>query len=212
VDALIGAQQRSRFSSLIRLAGPALVLLATAGPVRADALVEAAEAAVAGASAPATPGSPSDERRPEWVHVPASDLNMDFYMDRASIHVSDGEVEFWDVVIFHKPTQKDEASTRWIKEKRTLRRVNCARQEQALIRGASFDDGGHLIEAVTLPPATATRNAVHAGSVAASELYRACKEAGLDVPAEAAERARGPVSGLAEPDNGKAPSLNAMPR
>jgi hypothetical protein len=124
----------------------------------------------------------SEDRRPEWLHMPASDANMDFYLDRASVTVTEGQVEFWDVVIFRKPTQRDETSDRWIKEKRTLRRVRCGTAEQALIRGASFDDGGHLIEAVTLQPADSQFSTVRPGTVAASELYRACKEAGIDVP------------------------------
>lgn len=135
-----------------------------------------------GAASDAAGGA--DTRRPEWIHLPASDPNLDFYMDRNSVVTRDGEIEFWDVVIFRKPTQRDEASDRMIKEKRTLRRINCASQEQSLLKGSSFDEQGHLIEALTLPPAMSQRAPVRSGTIAASELYRACKEAGQDVPLE----------------------------
>ena len=107
---------------------------------------------------------------------------MDFYLDRASIIIRDGEVEFWDVVIFHQPTQKDEPSGRLIKEKRTLRRADCMTQEQALLKGSSFDENGRLIEALTLSPGAIRRSSVRPGTIAASELYRACTEAGIEVP------------------------------
>lgn len=149
------------------------------------ALALALQASWAGADAlPAAdpPASADAVHHAEWVHVPASDPNMDFYIDRASIALHDSEVEFWDVVIFRKPTQHDDTSDRWIKEKRTLRRVRCALGQQALVKGSSFDEAGHLIEAVALPPAGAQFVQVHPGSVAASELYRVCHEAGIDAP------------------------------
>ncbi|MDE3009855.1 MAG: hypothetical protein KGI67_03115, partial [Pseudomonadota bacterium] len=159
---------------LLLAVAPAAVLARTADD-RPDSATAAA--------LPDTMPAAQPTHRPEWMHVPASDPNMEFYLDRASIEVHHGEVDFWDVVIFRQPTQRDETSERWIKEKRTLRRVRCANGQQALIKGSSFDEQGHLIEAVQLPPSGARFVQVHPGSVAASELYRVCREAGIDVPA-----------------------------
>ncbi len=158
------------------------LLLSLAGAAGADATADGRPDSATAAALPDSMPAAQPVHRPEWVHVPASDPNIEFYVDRASIEEHHGEVDFWDVVIFHKPTQHDDTSDRWIKEKRTLRRVRCARGQQALIKGSSFDEEGHLIEAVQLPPAGAQYVQVHPGSVAASELYKVCKEAGLEVP------------------------------
>ena len=124
----------------------------------------------------------TETHRPEWVHVPAGDPNLEFYIDRASAQIRNSGVEFWDVVIFDRPTQRDETSERWVKEKRTLRRVRCEEGQQALLRGSSFDEGGHLIEAIALPSEGVVFSSVRPGTVAAAEIYRVCKDLGLPVP------------------------------
>ncbi len=147
----------------------------------------AANPPAAAADVPDAP-SQSAEQHAEWVHVPANDDNMDFYVDRNSVTVHDDDLEFWDVVVFRRPVQKDEPSGRMIKEKRTLRRVSCSHQDQVLLKGSSFDEFGQLIESVMLSPATLSRVTVRAGTVASSELLLACRLARQDVPLEAVPR------------------------
>ncbi len=131
------------------------------------------------------------EYHPAWVHVPASDSNMDFYIDRNSVVARDQEIEYWDVVVFRQANQIDEASDRRIKEKRTLRRVHCEHQDQVLLKGASFDEAGRLIESITLPPAGSARTPVRSGTVASSELLRVCRQLNRDVPLQPVPRPPG---------------------
>lgn len=115
-----------------------------------------------------------------WVSIPVKDPNREFYLDQASVHIENGEVLFWDKIVFKQPTQTDEASGQMIKEKRILHRANCKTQEWTLIRGAIYDEQGRFIEALTPSKENAPRSSIKLGTVAAIELARACKLTGYD--------------------------------
>ena len=125
---------------------------------------------------------PEPASRPQWVHIPSTDESRNFYLDRSSVRVIDGDVEAWDVVIYSDVTQKDSSSGRTIKEKRTYRRSSCSRNDQALLKGAIFDEDGKLIESVAQPYESAPKVFIPYGTIAWSQLIIACELAGLPTP------------------------------
>jgi len=120
--------------------------------------------------------------RSQWVRLPSVDESRDFYLDRSSIRLVEGDVEAWDVVIYKQATQTDATSGRLIKQKRTYRRSSCARTDQALLKGAIFDSEGKLIELITQPYERAPKVLIPYGTIAWSQLVLVCEIAGLETP------------------------------
>jgi hypothetical protein len=134
--------------------------------------------------------------RSQWVHVPSVDESRDFYLDRSSVRVVEGDVEAWDVVIYKNPSQRDPSSGRLIKQKRTYRRSSCIRSDQALLKGSIFDEEGKLIELITQPYEKAPKVLIPYGTIAWSQLVLACEIAGLPAPQLPGNGLKAPVSGV----------------
>jgi len=133
--------------------------------------------------------------RPQWIHLPSVDDSRDFYLDRTSVRIVDGDVEAWDIVIYKKPTQTDQASGRFIKQKRTYRRSSCVRNDQALLKGSIFDAEGKLIELITQPFERAPKVLIPYGTIAWSQLVMVCEIAGLAAPQLPGNGLRAPAAG-----------------
>jgi hypothetical protein len=133
--------------------------------------------------------------RSQWIHVPSVDDSRDFYLDRSSVRLVDGDVEAWDVVIYKQAKQTDLASGQLIKQKRTYRRSSCTRNDQALLKGSTFDSDGKLIELVVQPFERAPKVLIPYGSIAWSQLVMVCEIAGLPSPQLPGNGLRTPASG-----------------
>jgi hypothetical protein len=133
--------------------------------------------------------------RSQWIHVPSVDDSRDFYLDRSSVRVVEGDVEAWDVVVYKQAKQIDSASGQFIKQKRTYRRSSCTRNDQALLKGSTFDSDGKLIELVVQPFERAPKVLIPYGSIAWSQLVMICEIAGLASPQLPGNGLRTPASG-----------------
>lgn len=131
--------------------------------------------------------------RPQWIHLPSVDESRDFYLDRSSIRLVDGDVEAWDIVIYKQPTQTDPTSGRLIQQKRTYRRSSCMRTDQALLKGSIFDKEGKLIELITQPYERAPKVLIPYGTIAWSQLVVVCEIAGQPAPQLPGNGIRTPV-------------------
>ena len=116
----------------------------------------------------------------EWVSIPVLDPNREFFFDQNSVQLREGEIEFWDRIIFKKPTQLDEPSGHMIKEKRILHRADCKTQEWSVVRGAIFDEQGKFLEALTPTKDSTPKTLLKLGTVAALEVAKVCKLMGFD--------------------------------
>jgi hypothetical protein len=109
-----------------------------------------------------------------WIVVRARDPNLTFYVDQDSIIEAKSMVTFWEKLIYEKPEQKDEVTDRLIKEKHVHRVMSCAQRAQGFKYGATFAEGGKMIESLVVPDGRVELTPIAPRTVAEEELRLVC--------------------------------------
>ena len=109
-----------------------------------------------------------------WIVVHARDPNRTFYVDQDSIIESRFLVTFWEKLIYEKPEQKDEVTDRLIKEKHVHRVMSCVQRTQGFKYGATFAEGGKMIESLLVDDARVELTPIAPRTVAEEELRLVC--------------------------------------
>jgi hypothetical protein len=109
-----------------------------------------------------------------WRAFGVSAPNVLFSVDEASLKRDANKVRFVERLVFVVPEQRDQASNRWVKEKRVLRVMDCDAKTQGHLQGSLLGDDGRLIEAQTVAAEEMDMTPIPANSVAAEELQWAC--------------------------------------
>lgn len=104
----------------------------------------------------------------------ARDPNLTFYVDQDSITESKSLVTFWEKLIYEKPQQRDEVTDRLIKEKHVHRVMSCVQRTQGFKYGATFAEGGKMIESLVIPDARIDLAPIAPRTVAEEELRLVC--------------------------------------
>jgi hypothetical protein len=109
-----------------------------------------------------------------WRAFGVSSPNVLFSVDEASLKRDANKVTFVERLVFVVPEQRDQASNRWVKEKRVLRVMDCTAKTQGHLQGSLLGEDGRLIEAQTVVPQEMNMTPIPPNSVAAEELQWAC--------------------------------------
>ena len=83
-------------------------------------------------------------------------------------------VTFWEKVIYEKAEQKDEVTDRPIKEKHVHRVMSCVQRTQGFKYGATFAEGGKMIESLVVDAARVELTPIAPRTVAEEELRLVC--------------------------------------
>jgi hypothetical protein len=110
----------------------------------------------------------------DWVAIPTTAPNVTFAVDVSSLQREGDVVKFFEKLTFLKPDRVDEASGKWIKEKRVHRIMNCRDKTQGILMGTMMNEVGGLIERISVDPSQVQMMAVPAGSLAERELGVVC--------------------------------------
>lgn len=120
---------------------------------------------------PALPAGSAED----WIRLPLADDNVAYFIDAGSLERKNNRVRFRERISFATPDQRDDASGKFIKEKRIVRLMDCASRTQGMLEGSLISDQGRMIESVATPESQVAMSAVPAGSLAAWELDFVCK-------------------------------------
>ena len=110
-----------------------------------------------------------------WLTIPNSDPNIMFEIDKDSIERQGELVQFWEKLVFIQPKIVDEASGKWVKEKKVHRLMHCADRTQGVISGATYSENGRFISSVSFDAPQSEMSAIPPGTLAAAELELVCK-------------------------------------
>ena len=110
-----------------------------------------------------------------WLAIPNSDPNIMFAIDQGSIERQGDIVRFWEKLVFIQPKIVDEASGKWVKEKKVHRLMHCADATQGVISGATYAENGRFISSVSFDAPQSEMSAIPPGTLAAAELKLVCK-------------------------------------
>ena len=110
-----------------------------------------------------------------WLTIPNSDPNIMFAIDKDSIERQGELVQFWEKLVFIQPKIVDEASGKWVKEKKVHRLMHCADRTQGVISGATYSENGRFISSVSFDAPQSEMSAIPPGTLAAAELKLVCE-------------------------------------
>ena len=110
-----------------------------------------------------------------WLTIPNSDSNIMFAIDQGSIERQGEIVRFWEKLVYIQPKVVDEASGKWVKEKKVHRLMHCAERTQGVISGATYTENGRFISSVSFDAPQSEMSAIPPGTLAAAELELVCK-------------------------------------
>ena len=110
-----------------------------------------------------------------WLTIPNSDPNIMFAIDKDSIERQGELVQFWEKLEFIQPKIVDEASGKWVKEKKVHRLMHCADRTQGVISGATYSENGRFISSVSFDAPQSEMSTIPPGTLAAAELTLVCK-------------------------------------
>ena len=110
-----------------------------------------------------------------WLTIPNSDSNIMFAIDQGSIERQGEIVRFWEKLVYIRPKVVDEASGKWVKEKKVHRLMHCAERTQGVISGATYTENGRFISSVSFDAPQSEMSAIPPGTLAAAELELVCK-------------------------------------
>ena len=110
-----------------------------------------------------------------WLTIPNSDSNIMFAIDQGSIERQGEIVRFWEKLVYIQPKVVDEASGKWVKEKKVHRLMHCADRTQGVISGATYSENGRFISSVSFDAPQSEMSAIPPGTLAAAELELVCK-------------------------------------
>ena len=110
-----------------------------------------------------------------WLTIPNSDPNIMFEIDKDSIERQGELVQFWEKLVFIQPKIVDEASGKWVKEKKVHRLMHCADRTQGVISGATYSENGRFISSVSFDAPQSEMSAIPPRTLAAAELKLVCE-------------------------------------
>ena len=110
-----------------------------------------------------------------WLTIPNSDSNIMFAIDQGSIERQGEIVRFWEKLVYIRPKVVDEASGKWVKEKKVHRLMHCAERTQGVISGATYTENGRFISSVSFDEPQSQMSAIPPGTLAAAELKLVCE-------------------------------------
>ena len=113
----------------------------------------------------------------DWQIIPTASANVIFALDRDSIQRQDRMVRFWEKLTYATPEARDEASGKWIKEKRVRRVMNCAEQTQGFTEGITYGEKETFITSVSFADQQIKMSAIPPDTVAAKEFSLVCDPA-----------------------------------
>ena len=96
-------------------------------------------------------------------------------IDQGSIERQGEIVRFWEKLVYIQPKVVDEASGKWVKEKKVHRLMHCAERTQGVISGATYTENGRFISSVSFDAPQSAMSAIPPGTLAAAELELVCK-------------------------------------
>jgi hypothetical protein len=109
-----------------------------------------------------------------WRAFGVTSPNVLFSVDEASLKRDGNKVYFVERIVYVVPEQRDQASDKWIKEKRVQRVMDCVEATQGYLQGSILGEDGRLIEAQNVAAENMKMTPLRANSVAADELAWAC--------------------------------------
>ena len=112
----------------------------------------------------------------DWVTIPTNASDVTFSIDKASIQRKKNTVRFWEKITYGRPDVIDQASGKLVKEKKVHRIMDCLKNTQSLIYGATFADDGKFITSVSFDESKIKMTAIPRGTLAAEELKLVCGE------------------------------------
>ena len=112
----------------------------------------------------------------EWVTIPTNASDVTFLIDKGSIKRKKNIVRFWEKITYGQPDVVDPASGKLVKEKKVHRIMDCLKNTQSLIYGATFADDGKFITSVSYEESKIKMTTIPPGTLAAEELKLVCGE------------------------------------
>lgn len=100
--------------------------------------------------------------------------NATFSVDLDSIQTSGRQVHFWEKLIYQQPEIRDEASGKWIKEKRVHRVINCPEKTQGYTEGFTYGENEAFISSVSLKETQIKMNPIPPATIAEQEYFLVC--------------------------------------
>ena len=112
----------------------------------------------------------------EWVTIPTNASDVTFSIDKGSVECKKHTVRFWEKITYGQPDVVDQASDKLVKEKKVHRIMDCLKNTQSLIYGATYADDGKFITSVSFDESKIKMTAIPPGTLAAEELALVCGE------------------------------------
>ena len=110
----------------------------------------------------------------EWVTIPTNASDVTFSIDKGSVVRKKNTVRFWEKITYGQPEVVDQASGKLVKEKKVHRIMNCSKNTQSLIYGATYADNGDFITSVSYEESKIKMTAIPPGTLAAEEFTLVC--------------------------------------
>ncbi len=110
----------------------------------------------------------------DWQTVVTISENLIFTIDRANIERTADRVSFWEKLTYLKPNTRDQASGKWIKEKKVKRVMDCKEKTQGYTEGTTYGENEVFITAVSLTEQQVQMNSIPPNTVAEKEFVIVC--------------------------------------